>query len=114
MRHEGRGESGRAEDGRHKATIFSRLLTFRHYLELEHRGLMCSRGKSSFGGQEDVFPPQRRDSGFIWNLKIPAIGRNEPDVVPELSRRNFNFANFQHRREHSTTFYIYLHIYVNL
>jgi len=37
------------DDRRYKATVFSRLLTFQHYLELEYRGPMCSRGKSSFG-----------------------------------------------------------------
>lgn len=112
MWHEGRSESDRAEDGRHKATVFSRLLTFRHYLELEHRGLMCSRGKSSFGGQEDVFLPQRRDSGFIWNLKIPAIGRNEPDVVPGLSRRNSPTSRISNTAKNKEpALHILIHIY---
>jgi len=96
---EERSESGRdREDGRHKATVFSRLLTFQHYLELEYRGLTCSRGKSSFVGQEDVFPPQRRDSGFIWNFGIPLAAKRTGCRGPTV-KKEFQLGEFPERSE---------------
>jgi len=91
-------KAGGTEDGRHKATIFSRLLTFQHYLELEYRELTCSRGKSSFVGQEDVFPPQRRDSGFIWNFGIPLAAKRTGCRGPTV-KKEFQLGEFPERSE---------------